>query len=307
MGDESTGSPIMSRICWWLVDILSLMLEPDEREAVRGDLTESSESGPKALRDVIGLVVRRQAILWTARRPWLALVFLVVPLGTLLCLVSRRIADKSAVYIWLYANNWDWAIFRGYPAFRHDFLQYAVAILIGFLTLFCWSWSSGLALGAVSRGSTPVNGVLFGLLLFLGELMGAPPRYLGHALFYRARDFSGNAAVFGHAFFRVVFPLIVQATLVLAPSIWAMRQSRRVARLRPALRRILWTATIATLIAAAIQNWGLVGVPYNQPGTWSNWEVRMLQLIVYWPVAYGVVALIDRRYRTKIAWNLTRS
>lgn len=307
MGDESIGSSNMTRTCWWLVDILSLMLEPDDREAVRGDLTESNESGPKALRDVIGLVARRQVVLWTGWQPWLALVSLVVPFGMLFCLVSRRIADRSAVSIWLYANNWDWAIFRGYPAFRHDFLQYAMGILIGFLTLFCWSWSSGLALGAVSRRSTPVNGLLFGLLLFLGELMGPPPRYLGQALFYRARDFSGNAAVFGHAFFRVVFPLIVQAALVLAPSFWAMRQSRRVARLRPVLRGILWTAAITTLFAAAIQNWGLVGVPYNQPGTWSNWEVRMLQLIVYWPAAYGVVALIERHYHTKIAWNFTRN
>jgi hypothetical protein len=49
----------MTRICWSLVEILSRMLEPDERDAVRGDLAESRETGGQALRDVLGLVARR--------------------------------------------------------------------------------------------------------------------------------------------------------------------------------------------------------------------------------------------------------
>ena len=38
MGDEPNRSPLMTRVCWRLVDILSLMLRSDEREAVRGIL-----------------------------------------------------------------------------------------------------------------------------------------------------------------------------------------------------------------------------------------------------------------------------
>ena len=40
----------MTRTCWSLVDTLSGMLDPDEREAVRGDLAESGETGGQALR-----------------------------------------------------------------------------------------------------------------------------------------------------------------------------------------------------------------------------------------------------------------
>jgi hypothetical protein len=43
----------MTRICWWFVDLVSRMLDPDEREAVRGDFVESGESGGHALRGVL--------------------------------------------------------------------------------------------------------------------------------------------------------------------------------------------------------------------------------------------------------------
>ena len=95
----------MTRICWWLVDRSSRLLEPDEREAVRGDLAESGETGGQALRGVLGLVVRRQVALWKHWRPWLALIGLVVPLGMLLTLTSRATANGSAIYVWRYANK----------------------------------------------------------------------------------------------------------------------------------------------------------------------------------------------------------
>jgi len=49
---------------WRLADLVSRMLEPAERETVRDDLTESGETGIRALCAVLGLAVRRQAALW---------------------------------------------------------------------------------------------------------------------------------------------------------------------------------------------------------------------------------------------------
>ena len=46
----------MTKICWWLVDLLFRMLEPGERDVVRGDFTESGETAGQALRDLFGLV-----------------------------------------------------------------------------------------------------------------------------------------------------------------------------------------------------------------------------------------------------------
>jgi hypothetical protein len=45
MGDEPSRGPMMTRVCWRLVDILSLTLHPDERDVVRGDLAESGAAG----------------------------------------------------------------------------------------------------------------------------------------------------------------------------------------------------------------------------------------------------------------------
>src|SRR5580704_1382595 len=43
MGGELKWSPAVTRV-WWLVDAVSLMLESDERDAVRGDFAESNET-----------------------------------------------------------------------------------------------------------------------------------------------------------------------------------------------------------------------------------------------------------------------
>jgi len=237
----------MIRFCWWLVDRVSRLLEPDERAAVRGDLAESGETGGQALRGVLGLVVRRQAALWKHWRPWLALVGVVVPLGTLLSLVSKRTADGSAIYVWLYANNWEWT-FLGNAGFRHDLAHFSASVLMSYVALMCWSWTTGFVLGALSRGAIQVNGVLFWLVLLLAEPLGA--RYLGHSLLISPwRYFENNAAVFALTFYRVMFPLIVQAILVLLPSVWGMRQGS-IIKIPRASALLL---TLAALAAAADQ------------------------------------------------------
>jgi hypothetical protein len=71
----------MTRLCWWLVDIASRILEPDERDAVQGDFAESGETGGQALRGLLGLLIRRHAALWKDWRPWLALVSLLAPMA----------------------------------------------------------------------------------------------------------------------------------------------------------------------------------------------------------------------------------
>jgi hypothetical protein len=232
----------MTRICWWLVNILSQALERNEQDAAYGDLAESGESGGQALREVLGLVVRRQAAFWKDGRPWLALVGLVVPFGMMLSVVSGRTADGSAIYLWLYANNWDWGIVGG-TGFQHDIVRFGAGVLLSYLTLVCYSWAVGFIVGSLSRRAIPVNGAVFCLMLLLNGLFG------DSLLFRRARDFNPNGAVFDRAFYRVIFPWIVQTVLVLLPSLWGMREGFRVAALRPLFRAILWTSVIASLAA----------------------------------------------------------
>src|SRR5206468_2495296 len=91
MGGEPNRGPMMTRICWRLVDILSRMLDADERQVVRGDFAESGQSVARAIRDVSDLVVRRQIGLWTVWQPWLALLGIACLAGLPLSRIAFRL------------------------------------------------------------------------------------------------------------------------------------------------------------------------------------------------------------------------
>ncbi len=292
----------MTRICWWLTDAVSRMLEPGERDVVHGDFAESGESGGRALRDVLGLVVRRQAVLWKDWRPWLALVGLIVPLGMLLSIVSSITASQTATYMWLYANNWDWALLR-YAGFWHEFTDSLALVFVSCLTLVCWSWTAGFVLGSVSRRIVQVYGVLFCLTLVLGALLGAP-QYFAYWLQYIHRPISPDSSdpISGLAFYRVMLPLIVQAVLVAAPSLLGMSQGADVKRFTPLVRIVLWTAAIGTLTVLVIRE---PGFDFFLKADWLRriWQqqTRWLQFVVYWPVVYLAANAIWQRWHDKTA------
>lgn len=294
--------PAISRFLWWLVNSSAQMLESGEREAVRGDLAESGETGSQALRHVVGLVIRRQMSIWTDWRPWLTLVGLVVPLGLLLSIISRRMAATSAVYIWMYANNLDTSLF-GYRGFWYQFADTVAEIFKMYLSLGCWSWISGFVLGSAWHGIVRVNGFLFCLMLAFGVLLGGPlySAYyehflhltIGFPIFVHQHD-PVNALIF----YRVMFPLIVQAVLVLLPALWGMREGARVVRLRLWLRAILRMAAIAALVAVVIQNpdlWMFLKSNRLAGNSWHGWQGGLLQLFAYWPLVFMLAIVITRR------------
>jgi hypothetical protein len=91
MGGKPSLGRMMKRICWWLVDVLSRMLDADERQAVRGDLAESGESVVRVIRDVLDLIVRRQVGLWAGWQPWLALLGIACLAGVPLSRIAFRL------------------------------------------------------------------------------------------------------------------------------------------------------------------------------------------------------------------------
>ena len=173
------------QISWQLIDILAATLDPSEREAVLGDFAESGESGGRALREVLGLVARRQAATWAAWRPWLTLTVLIIPLSIFLSVLSRSTSDESAVYAWMYANNWDWGLIRN-RGFWYVLSDCAVLVFAEWLTLICWSWSTGFVLGYFSKGIARLNVVLLLFALGLGEALVAPA-YATYSLNYLHR------------------------------------------------------------------------------------------------------------------------
>jgi hypothetical protein len=211
MASEPWGDPAVNFLCCRLADLLSRMLEPDEREIVRGDLAESNLTGWQATREVAGLVLRRQAALFREWHSWFALTGL-IPLCLILTLTSRRTAYGNAIYIWLYANNWTWTYLNA--GFREQLLGDGAGIAISWIALAGWSWTGGLLIGSLSRRRIWANAALLSFGLLIGGFLSPHNGRLGT---------DPNAAVFAPMFYRVVFPFAVQCVFVLAPSLAGMR------------------------------------------------------------------------------------
>lgn len=251
-------------LCWRLVELLSLALAPDEREAVLGDLAESGDGAARALRGVLGLVVRRQAALWKDWRPWLGLFGLALPLGGLLSFNVLSLDHASDLYLWI-ARNYptiDQRMLAGTEmGLRHRMLQSAAASLL----LVSRSWISGFVLGVLSRGVMWVNRSAFCLtsacVVFTEISRSRPYRY------------SVTGWVFPLQFYTAILPLLLLGALVLAPSLRGIARGRRLAV--PDWRiAILWTASIVVLAAV------------SHPG--------LLVLAGYWPVGYLVAMSLSK-------------
>ncbi len=273
----------MTRSCWWLVNFASRALEHGDRDAVRGDIAESCESGRQALCDVLDLLCRRQLELWLHGRPWLVLAGLTIPLALLLSLISFRVASQSSIYFWMYLNNWDWALLR-HRAFWMILAEAIAFLLPHFLALVCLSWTLGLGFGALSRCSTAVNGALFCLVSLFAEFMALPP----------GRQLHDNA-MSALAFYRVVFPLLMLIVLVLLPSCWGMYKGIKTS----ALHAVLWVPALATMaVFAAMQGLWWVGLPAHNWGWLARgWPLPPMLLIFAGPAIYAVAASW-RRWQT---------
>jgi hypothetical protein len=280
-----------------MADKASLMLNSAERDAVCGDLVESRESGAHALREVLGLVVRRRAAGLRAWRPWLTLVCLTIPLSVLVSLVSRRTADGTAVYLWLYVNNWDWALVHN-QGFWYELAECAPGAILSCLALLCWSWTTGLLVGSFGRRSLWFSGAVFFMVVVAVGMLGIP-RFFDHFLvLQRARDYGGNSAVFLETFYRRLFPQCVLLLFVLLPAWRGMLQGCR-------MDRFPRTAHVFLLIAAAAAVGALVSANllWWQMRVWNNWPLRhprlpaMEQLAIAGPSAYLLLTSLVRRTR----------
>src|SRR5918911_2546788 len=89
-----------------ILDLLLRTLDPAEREIVEGDLRELCLPSSCAVRDVLGLVVRRQIAFCLDWRAWLTLLVAALALGLALNRVSQYWSDATAISAWLYVDNW---------------------------------------------------------------------------------------------------------------------------------------------------------------------------------------------------------
>ena len=130
----------MTGLAGSLTKIAAGLLEPEARDVVMGDLTETGASPWRSLVEVAGLVVRREAALWTTWRPWLAGFGVALPSAFLLMGVSFSI---SCTYERLGGS----AIGSCAPTGREG----PLLLLCHVLLLMLWSWTGGFVVGTLSR------------------------------------------------------------------------------------------------------------------------------------------------------------
>ncbi|MEI9970457.1 MAG: hypothetical protein WDM87_18280 [Terracidiphilus sp.] len=165
------------------------MLEPEDREALCGDLAESGVSGFDALCDVMDLVIRRQVASLREVRPWLLLTLLAIPLGFLLSVISRETADGSAIYLWLYTDNWNLDLARTLGYWR-ALAECLPSVYLSGSALVCSSLAAGLLIGTIVRRGRWLSTVGLITVLLCAGTLGVPHELRFILTLGRARDYS---------------------------------------------------------------------------------------------------------------------
>jgi hypothetical protein len=273
----------MTRTGWLLTELASQLLDRSEREAVRGDLAECGAGGWHALRQVLGLVARRQAACWADWRPWMAVFAIVVPIGLMLSHAARWWADSYAIDILIYTQLWDVSYLK-YPGWPRELALVVWSGTLSAAALAGWSWTAGYVLASLSRRTVWTAVALFALILFLGTL--------GTATIARA-----NASAFAGHFFGVVFPRLVRFLLVMLPALWGVHCFRRASMSRVMLATTAVALIALTLLAAPFLERsmtlgrgeylrGEVLGPDNNVGTADDLRpLWPISLVMVWPTA----------------------
>jgi hypothetical protein len=132
------------------LEFASRLLERDEREAVLGDLVEAQARALDALFGVIGLVARRQALLWKSWRPWMAGFGVALPSSFLLMGVSLSV-------------SWSYMRLLCPDLLRSAELTRGTGIIVLFwqgLLLVGWAWTGGFVIGTTSKRTVWASALL---------------------------------------------------------------------------------------------------------------------------------------------------
>jgi len=131
----------MTSLNWSPVQVAAKLLGPEEREAVLGDFVEAREGVWQALLGVLGLVSRRQVLLWRDWRPWLAGFGVALPCSFLLM-------GNSLSVSWSYQRLLCPELLKAASLTKGSgifLFLYQAVLLTG------WSWTGGFVVGSASR------------------------------------------------------------------------------------------------------------------------------------------------------------
>jgi len=139
----------MRKIAWKLVEVIALQLTPTEREVVLGDLIETRETAWRGMREVSGLVARRQLQLWNGWRPWLAASGLAFPCSFMLMGFSFAISSELR-------NRFAYGRQLNLMSTEPGEL---ISLLCQVLVLLICAWAAGFTVESVSRRTIQVSAV----------------------------------------------------------------------------------------------------------------------------------------------------
>ena len=274
----------MTQVGSWLLSFLARALEPPERDVVLGDLAESGAGFGQAMRDLLGLIVRRQVGLWTSWRPWLALFGVCGVAGLSLSGLVFRLNVDLHKYVVGYATD---LTPRQEVAF---FLCLAGALLV-------WSWTCGFVLASLSGRAVWLTWSLF----YFVVLDSAWARLVlsGHIILRGPRthealldSLQGTLQLFMIA----TLPLSIAALLFLFPALFGAFVGLRWRILPVRYTYLLGSVNIAlVLVATWATGWY---DPAHLPAAWPRvpWPERLLPfLIVSWPAGYLLVCSLSTR------------
>jgi hypothetical protein len=199
---------------WSLLETICRALEPEERQAVLGDLAESGETGLRALTAVAGLVARRQLGLWKSWRPWVA------SLGLLPLVLTFSSVAPSTVQM----------VIQRYP-WKNTPMSHQVIILMlcaAALLAVVLSWTVGFVASSLARRAT----LSAATVLAMGAVWAICQQQSPHTT-------PG-----------ILFTGLLQLALHLAPFAHGLRCGARSGRLTP--RRSLALAGAAFLLLAIL-------------------------------------------------------
>lgn len=285
----------MTRIGCWVVGHLTRLLNEDEREVVRGDLAECHTPTARALREVLGLVLRRQAAPWLAVEPWLALLTVVIPIGFLLSHASRSWAEGAAEEILLYGRLWDFSYLAN-PGWRADLISVAVRMAAAWLALIGWSWTSGFALARLSRPTVWLTVTMLCVVVAMAT-------WGTNTIAHLHRDHGPSLQ---HHVTFTVFPRLLRVFLVVLPVVWGAWWGARHRALRvvPTVIGVLLLASVTVVASRGLESSmsfgrGVLPADKGPDGFVVSADdprpLWFLSLVMMWPAAFALTEAIRER------------
>jgi hypothetical protein len=231
----------VSHFWTYIRDALCKALSAAEREAVMGDFAELGLTDRRAATSLLELVLRRQLRAWKEWQPWFTTLAIILPVCPLLAMLCTQLSMS----VWPSVVSW----VHHEPSYDTGLSPSAFwgAICLRASALATWSWTSGFALGALSRRTPWVSGVLFfGSYVVLANM--------GQPFSVRLCWLTGV----------VWLPVSINLLCVLLPAYCGIRRSSRMPDLKflRVLGLALWTTAMSALALwsrawdqAAMENW----------------------------------------------------